>query len=440
MMSDTGVHLHGFFQPVCEEFLPGYGWRWMADPRKNYWRHPNGHKIWLRPYKLKPGESAQKSNVQGINATACFLDECGDVEAKVMKLLRGRNRITHPTGGPPIFGFVGWPTHGAWWTRKAKEHGWHSWTCTSRINAHNLADNWLDDMRADMSADEYRAIVEADPQPPGGLVCRSWSEEPWSRAPYEGGNILYGWKYDSSKHTCRLAIDFGKQHPAVLFIAHDPSLKVDVIFDQICPLRRTDEDELVGLILQKAWPRKYWASKPKGSPIALDAASGDPMGTHPTDKKGLDAISQLLLPPRQGGVGLFVEYSFDPVKRTIANGIRRTNRRICDHLGNRKLVAEEGFWKRDLADKNGRGIAQSITRLTYKEGTNDYPKGPKADELDHVYDALRYDCINWHWETTSRFDHKSLARVSDDMPEPRARELTGKTKPGRSRRLIGGGR
>ena len=55
-------------------------------------------------------------------------------------------------------------------------------------------------------------------------------------------------------------------------------------------------------------------------------------------------------------------------------------------------------------------------------------------------DALRYDCINWHWETTSRFDHKSLARVSDDMPEPRARELTGKTKPGRSRRLIGGGR
>ena len=392
-------------QPIAEVVLGNMGWRYRSHQEYKYWENRSTDFRWyMRAYNPDKGQDAQKAAAQGSTTTAIIADECQDIQARFWRFARGRNRQKGPNGEPAIYIFSGLPHLRAWWVRVAEEANLAAekkgraqrfavLKYTSLINAANLTDEFFDDFEGD--AGDFKQFILNEPEPEEGLVWPEWSDATWPE-----GNIVRGWKYDPSRHTVRLAIDFGRRHPAVLFIASEDDKNLDVVFDELAP-DNVDIDHLVHLILRKGWPRAHAASRPSDVAVLIDTASGDPMGTVQKGQTGTnigeDAVHYLRRPPGNGGIGVNIRYTWDKAKRDIAAGIRRTARRIRGVDGARTLACTEECWKRGMQGKERRTFARMICELGYEPGNNIYGKGEKAGEHDHIADALRYDTMTFAW-------------------------------------------
>ncbi len=389
-------------QPIAEAVLGNLGWRFRPHPEYKYWQNLNtGFRMYMRHYNPNLNQGAQKAAAQGSSTTLIIADECQDLQARFWRFARGRNRLKGPDGEPAIYIFAGLPALRPWWVRvamdanrkalaKGRPQRFAILKYTTHVNTQNLTDEFFDDFEGD--DDDYQQLIMNDPQPEEGLVWSEWSEKEWP-----DGNLVRGWKYDPSRHSVRLAIDFGRNWPAVLFIASDRT-GLDVVFDELCP-DRVEIDKLAHLILRKGWPRTLVHQKPSDVPYLIDTGSGDPTGSvqkgQTGTKMGMDAIQYLMRPPQLGGIGISILHTWDKVKRDVAASIRRTRRRIRDHMGVRTLACTEELWNEGLHSRNPRTFAKMIVELHYAPNDNVYPKGSEAFEHDHLADALRYDTINF---------------------------------------------
>jgi len=228
------------------------------------------------------------------------------------------------------------------------------------------------------------------PRPPKGLIYSEFDEEK---------NMVHGFRYNQSM-TGRIAIDWGFRKPSVLIIVHDPVLKCDVIIHEINPSEVTIK-ELARLILKVAYPRKYDDGEGK---VLLDGGSADKSGRARSDLTGSTAFRELSKHPNEGGIGLALKSTTDPYKTNVLNGVQRLKRAF--YSGAYKVCSS--FWERSKDAKNN-----SLRKAIYAYGWSAKEDTPNKSGVEDPLDALRYDCIFYHWN-----DHKlSIPKVLVTPPK-----------------------
>jgi len=185
--------------------------------------------------------------------------------------------------------------------------------------------------------------------------------------------------------TGRIAIDWGFRKPAVVIMAYDEALDATVVIKEINPQEVT-VDQLARLILAVAWPRAHQASAP-GPRIWLDTGVADKAGHARNDQTGRSAFAVLSRPIDEGGIGLPLRSTTDPVRVDILNGVQKLKR---------ALARKQYLMTREAWEAGERALGNSLRKalLSYAWDTTEQPK---KDGREDPLDALRYDCIFHYW-------------------------------------------
>lgn len=396
-VTDTAPHAERIIMPMAKHYLGGAGWIYRGRQEQKIWVSPAGHELFLLIYRVPEGRDPQDVGGQGANLTFLLADECQQLQwPGFHQFAMGRVRVPGPNGEPPWACYVGLPRWDAPWVEAGVSLGWKYLRCSSHINPATSRE-YIERLRATYSREDFDEKVLARPRAPEGAVWKAWSPQAWP-----AGNVLApGWTHRPEMSTA-LSVDFGSSNPALLWIAHDPDLGVDVIFDESAPMN-AGIDEIVASVLSRAWPRQYSAEAPAGTGRWIDYVCGDPAGA-------LDARVLGQSPEGVGlgrGLGVRPILTTDPAKRLRREGVRRVSARMCSAAGDRRLAITDELWRRGLSS-SGRTIAKSIGGLAWTAGDI---YGPKA--LTHLSDALRYWGIAFWWYDSERVETLEFsARVS----------------------------
>ena len=388
IVTDTQQRFNDVLQPALTQWLQPLGWTWHERDRR--WRDPHtGSEIYTRAY-FRPGtRSATHNPLEGMNITSnvAFIDECQTLSPEVAQKVLGRLRAK---GYPPTRVLVGLPVADAWWRQLAEDRDLSPLLFSSYVNEANLSAGWFEDVKAD--PEEFEAMVMNRPAPPVGQVYADWRA-----VAYPQGNLTPdGWRYKPTM-TTRISLDPGVRKPSVLFIAHDPDLGADVVVGELNPNDVT-LDELAKLVLGMAWPRALADQVPQDGRdrFWLDAGSIDKAARARNDRTLRSTVQDLARSPSEGGIGLQLRTTTDPVRTDIRNGIDRTKRRIL-HNGQRRLLCAQDVWAQGGMGQSNT-FRKAVQSYRYPEKGGDLPvKDGREDPLD----ALRYDTINWCWVDAS---------------------------------------
>jgi hypothetical protein len=199
--------------------------------------------------------------------------------------------------------------------------------------------------------------------------------------------------------TGRIAIDWGFRKPSVLIIVYDEAREASIIVHEINPAEVTIE-ALSEMILRVAYPR---SSKQQSlhKRIWLDSGVADKSGRARSDQTGLSAFKLIRREVDEGGIGLPLRSTTDPVRTDILNGVQRLKRAFH---ANKYLITREVWNKGEKA--SGNSIRKAL--LSYRW---DNKEQPKKDGREDPLDALRYDCIVHNWTDSARSYSKARART-----------------------------
>jgi hypothetical protein len=217
-----------------------------------------------------------------------------------------------------------------------------------------------------------------------------------------------GWRYDPSM-TGRVSVDWGRRKPAALVLVHDDELDADIVVADLLP-RDTTTQELAAQVLSVAWPRRLASSAP-GPRWLLDLGTCDRSGHNENDQTGHANVKIFAADPSDGGIGMRLRSTSDPVKLDRANRIRVTQERLCGRDGARRLLFHPRMWaRRDLpvsaglrdllvcgpegwvvAPGKGSGTSLRTQLGRYRTvGDAEIPRVKSEDPFDAI-DALEYD-------------------------------------------------
>ena len=397
LVTDTNGRYNSVLMPEIEKWLEPIGWVYNHTMRR--WTDTNnGSTVWCRSY-FRPGtRDATHNPLEGLNVTSgvALIDECQTLEAEVAHKALGRLR----SGPSPILVLVGLPVVDAWWCQMAEDAGYNPLLFNSYVNEENLAAEWFEATKL-LPPDEREAMVMNRPKPPSGLVYSEF-------APTK--HIIDGWEY-RPEMKARIAIDWGFRKPSVLIIAYDEELQASVICHEFNPHEVTIE-QLAQMILAIAWPRSLQTQAPS-SRIWLDAGVADKAGAARSDHTGRSAFRMIKRHPDQGGIGMPLRWSTDPIMTDILNGVQKLKRAF--HRGRYRVT-------REVWDRGERAKGNSIRRALMSYAWDKQEK-PKKDGREDPLDALRYDCIYHYWSDTD------IERTASNKRTPRSRK--GKVGGGR---------
>jgi hypothetical protein len=304
-----------------------------------------------------------------------MIDECQTLTAEVAHKALGRLR----SGPSPIMILVGLPVIDAWWCKMAEKAEYQPLFYSSYVNQDNLSEEWFEATKL-LPPDEREAMVMNKPKPPSGLVYSEFDHEK---------HIIDDFKYDSSM-TGRIAIDWGFRKPSVLVIVYDEVREASIIIHEFNPKEVTIE-QLSQMILTFAWPRALMSMAPS-SRVWLDTGVADKAGKARSDHTGLSAFRMIRKHPDDGGIGLPMRSTTDPVRIDVLNGVQRLKRAF----NSGKYLITREVW-----DKGERASGNSIRKALLSYAW-DNKEQPKKDGREDPLDALRYDCIFHHWTESSR--------------------------------------
>ena len=145
------------------------------------------------------------------------------------------------------------------------------------------------------------------------------------------------------------------------------------------------------MILSIAWPRSLKASAPSPR-IWLDSGIADKAGNARNDQTGRTAFREIMKRPEEGGIGLPIRYTTDPVLTNVLNGIQKVKRAIS----RRKYLCTREVWT-----QGERAIGNSFRKAILSYGWSETKDEPKKDGREDPLDALRYDCIIHYWSDLS---------------------------------------
>jgi hypothetical protein len=317
-----------------------------------------------------------------------FIDECQTLTAEVAYKALGRLR----SGPSPIMVLVGLPVIDAWWCKLAEQANCVPLLFTSYVNQDNLSDEWFKATEL-LPQDEREAMVLNKPKPPSGLVYSEFNPE---------RHVIDDFKYRASM-SGRIAIDWGFRKPSVLVIVYDEVRQASIVVHEFNPQEVTIE-QLSSMILQVAWPRSMQASAP-GKRIWIDTGVADKAGRARSDHTGLSAFRLIRKTPSEGGIGLPLRSTTDPVRIDILNGVQRLKRAFNS---NKYLITREVWERGERAP--GNSLRKAL--LSYAWDTKEQPK---KDGREDPLDALRYDCIFHHWTESHRSYTPRAKRINKDV-------------------------
>lgn len=391
-LTDTMSRAESVVLPICRELL-GDTWRWHGSNTAWYWKNQRtGAVVWVRYYKQKNAD-AQNNPIEGIPyACAVYCEESQTLPASVAGVAAKRLR---QQGYRPRRLFVGLPRHDAWWisevdrVREARrEDGDPKWResavklfATSMVNAPNLGSTYIQDLRATMSPQQYRAEVMNEPCAPEGAVYPSW--EPTD---YPAGNIVD--VVPPAGSDVAVAIDYGDTWPHVLFLLDDGhSLTV---VDELAP-DNTLPAALGQAIMRRANERRW----------NIWRAAGDPGARYKSRRGGVTQRQAV-----EEALPVNIRYPAT-ARRDILLGIERVSTLVLDGTGERRLLCSRECWDRGLAT-SGRSFAKAVMSYRWPHEGGERPW--KDDRHDHAMDALRYYAAVYYWDVTARPDHTPQRR------------------------------
>lgn len=376
IVTDTTPRYNSVLMPEIEKWLSPRGWTYNHSLK--VWKNPNTESsVFCRSYYRPGTRDATHNPLEGLNVTSgvVFIDECQTLTAEVAYKALGRLR----SGPTPIMILVGLPVVDAWWIKLAEDAKCKPLLYNSYVNKENLSDQWFEATKL-LPADEREAMVMNKPKPPSGLVYSEFNHEK---------HVIDDFEYHESM-TGRIAIDWGFRKPSVLIICYDEKREASIIVHEFNPQEITIES-LSEMILRIAWPRLLRASAP-GARIWLDSGVADKAGKARSDHTGISAFKMIRRNPDAGGIGLPLKSTTDPVRTDVLNGVQRLKRSFHS---NRYLITKE-VWNRGERS-SGNSIRKALLSYAW-----DNKEHPKKDGREDPLDALRYDCIFYHWTETPR--------------------------------------
>ena len=371
LITDTTPRYNSVLMPEIEKWLAPRGWTYNHSLHKWTDTH-TGSAVLCRSY-FRPGtRDASHNPLEGINVTSgvALVDECQTLGPEVAHKALGRLR----SGPSPTLILVGLPVADAWWCRMAEEAQCHPLLFSSYVNETNLSEAWFEATHL-LPEDEREAMVMNKPKPPSGLVYQEFDIE---------RHVINDFKY-RPEMTGRITIDWGFRKPSVMIIVYDEEREASVIVHEINPQEVTIA-QLSEMILRVAWPLAHKDSAP-GARIWIDTGVADKAGKARSDQTGRSAFREIAKPIGDGGIGLPLRFTTDPVRTDILNGVQRLKRAFARH---RYLITEEVWRKGESATGN------SIRKALLSYGW-DNKEQPKKDGREDPLDALRYDCIFHYW-------------------------------------------
>jgi hypothetical protein len=389
IVTDTTPRYNSVLMPEIEKWLAPLGWAY--NHTNKVWTDTHtGSSVWCRSYYRPGTREATHNPLEGLNVTSgvVFIDECQTLTAEVAYKALGRLR----SGPSPIMVLVGLPVIDAWWCKLAEQADCVPLLFTSYVNQDNLSDEWFKATEL-LPDDEREAMVLNKPKPPSGLVYSEFNPE---------RHVIDDFKYRASMGG-RIAIDWGFRKPSVLVIVYDEVRQASIVVHEFNPQEVTIE-QLSTMILQVAWPRSMQASAP-GKRIWIDTGVADKAGRARSDHTGLSAFRLIRKTPSEGGIGLPLRSTTDPVRIDILNGVQRLKRAFNS---NKYLITRE-VWERG---ERAQGNSLRKALLSYAWDTKEQPK---KDGREDPLDALRYDCIFHHWTESHRSYTPRAKRINKDV-------------------------
>jgi hypothetical protein len=305
-----------------------------------------------------------------VTSGVALIDECQTLGAEVANKALGRLR----SGPSPTLILVGLPVADAWWCQMAEDAGCSPLLFTSYVNQSNLSDEWFEATKL-LPPDEREAMVLNKPKPPSGLVYQEFDSE---------RHVIDDFVY-KPEMTGRIAIDWGFRKPSVLIIVYDEAREASVIVHEINPQEVTIS-QLSEMILRVAWPRSDKANAPSAR-IWLDTGCADKAGKARNDQTGRSAFREIAKSVGQGGIGMPLRHTTDPVRTDILNGVQKLKRAFNQ---SRYLITREVWRKGERA--TGNSLRKALMSYAW-----DNKEQPKKDGREDPLDALRYDAIFHYW-------------------------------------------
>lgn len=376
LITDTSPRYRSVLGPELEKWLGPIGWSFNSLEMK--WTcSVTGSSIWCRSY-FRPGtREATHNPLEGLNITSgvALIDECQTFkDDEVAQKALGRLR----SGPSPILILVGLPVSDAWWCQLSEKAGYEPLLFTSYVNQDNLSDEWFEATKL-LPEEERLAMVMNQPRPPSGLIYSEWTSS----------HVINDFKYDPAM-TGRIAIDWGFRKPSVLIMVYDEAREATVIVHEINPQECTIE-ELARMILLVAWPRELMNQAP-GHRIWLDEGVADKAGAARNDQTGRSAFRVMKRLPHQGGIGVPLKFTTDPIRTNVLNGIQKMKRAFSQ----KKYLCTKDCWER-----GERATGNSFRKAVLSYGWTPTKDEPKKNGREDPLDALRYDCILHYWNDVS---------------------------------------
>jgi hypothetical protein len=331
------------------------------------WRIVNGARIYY-------GSADRPGSLEGSNVGWAWVDEARLISAEAWRTVVGRVRDKAARRSQILVTTtpaMGWLYDEFGRGRAGRDIVFGS----TRENARNLGEGYVESLEATYSARVSKALIEGQ-----FVVAEGAVYEDFNRARH-----LIDFAWTPAWRTV-LSVDFGVRRPSVLLAQLSPDVPFAlpngptlpprslVIVDELHP-DQTPTVRLVEAI------RARWTEVP------LDAVYCDPAGAARDQASGMPSVHAL-----EAGLGVRCRYSTDIEDRWIANGVALVQGALAPTQGAPTL-----YVARHLAEQRkeagDRGVVSMLEGYRYPTSRDGRPVSDvplKDGLLDHVADTLRY--------------------------------------------------
>lgn len=391
-------HYQAILNPGCVGIFIAQSFRWFEQTmhvifktlighiavwsqQRRTWTWPNGAILRVISYE-------KIHTIEGITASWGIIDEHQDIGYDAYERLL--DRVSDERAQLPHIVITGLPVWGAWADFIGKRDSAHYIENVSvDVNLHNLMRGYKETLLQGHTPEEFKRRAMGIKPMPKGRVYGDWVPERYRpQAPKQGGNIILH-RYDPY-YPLEVGLDWGYNHPAVVFNQVLPSIDSRVFVQDMSPKQITTE-ALAHEFLKVAVPRSQW--RPGDQRMAVDALYCDPRGGSIQSAKGITDIQVF-----REVTGISPQFTFDSVKTNIEWGTQRCQADVLNAKGERHQLMAQELWDRTVnIEPKARSLAATIVRLKFPKNRSGVitSDGPHKDNVnDHHADAWRYARIN----------------------------------------------
>ena len=382
---DCAKSLRDIHLPMILPMLRSVGGEWR--PGDNEARLPNGSVVRLRHLDIPGDPALGGSPVEGGNYHLVAADECQQVDARYWTVFNERARVVvQDMAGRDCAPFVvtsGLPV-GTWWCSATQKAGGRVWRPKTSANAANLSPDYEARLRASMTAERARAMIDAEELAPEGQIV------PEYRGELEPRGSWAEWAPDWSRARTLLALDLGLNNPHALLFAEDAERgRWVVVREWYSTGRQITIGDFCRRLARETVPRRHWGGE-RDPRIPVDEAVADPAGKAISAQTGASDLD-LLAMQQPDGLGLRPLVETIPERRSVVGSLNRM--RVAIERG--RLMFAADVMRAGATAPDERSLHKSL--LAYRWDPRGTEQPLKDGVSDHAVDCLRYGWRRFGW-------------------------------------------